>query len=250
MKRSTLKRRFFSTHPPPLSKYRLMRNAFSFLIAMACVSATGTLMPAATEAQLAQAADDYKHDRPFQYAPSDPWTRSRLFNQHIKHAGWFYNCDGEQCKRNSPYIFWKTHHENDLPAATPWWQRVNQTVAEVKQRIADGGCADGNCRPAQATCSSCETCSAGRNGSLNSAALPIPGDHHSHLACQSPSLSGSIAKAAPPNHATDAPPINKPLQPKNALQKATRNHPAIVKRTAAVPRNAGLESLDTRIKNR
>ena len=87
-----------------------------------------------------QALKDFKFDRPFQYAPSDPWIRSGLFNAQTKHRGLGYNCDGEECKRNSPYIYWKNHTENDLPARKGWWQRLSQTTAEVKQRIADGNC--------------------------------------------------------------------------------------------------------------
>lgn len=245
-----------------------MQNANSLLIALACVSAIGALTPTTASGQLAQAVDDYKHDRPLQYAPSDPWTRSRLFNQHIKHAGWFYNCDGEQCKRNSPYIFWKTHQENDLPARTPWWQRVNQTVAEVKQRIADGGCADGSCDPAQTTgCLECTDCSSSAGCSCTARSLQedysdhqdstydscptcssASHDHDERLSQRPPTPNGGPISAVQTTAAQTETRdnfrvLNKPLQ-------ATRDRPVTINLTPGINRVAGLESLDTRIKNR
>ncbi len=75
-----------------------------------------------------------------QYAPGDPWTRGKLFNLQTKHFGFGYNCDDEECKRNSPYICWKNQTADDLPTRKGWWQRLSQTTAEIKQRIADGNC--------------------------------------------------------------------------------------------------------------
>ncbi len=99
-----------------------------------------------------------------QYAPGDPWTRSKLFRVQTKHYGFGYNCDDEECKRNSPYICWKHQADHDLPARKGWWQRLSQTAAEVKQRIADGNCvkcaeADPCLRCQQQKCGGCCDCS-------------------------------------------------------------------------------------------
>lgn len=107
--------------------------------------------------QLTQVFKDYKHDRPFQYAPNDPWTRSNLFHRHTKHYGLTYNCDGEECKRNSPYIYWKTHHENDLPQRTGWWQHISQTASAIKQRIADGACMEHSTAITSQICQQCQS---------------------------------------------------------------------------------------------
>ncbi len=89
---------------------------------------------------LLQVRTDYGRDNQIQYAPDDPTTRSRLFTLHTGHAGAFYNCDGEECKRNSPYICWKTAH-GDRMHRTFWdvlqWDRDRLDIA---QRICDGGC--------------------------------------------------------------------------------------------------------------
>ena len=145
-----------------------MRTQVSYLIFFIGIASCWLWSNQQAHGQLAQAIDDYKHDRPFQYAPSDPWTRSHLFNRHTKHSGFAYNCDGEECKRNSPYICWKTHCENDLPARVGWWNRLNRTAAEVKQRIADGSCttscqetASCKCHQTSNTCGGCSDCAAG-----------------------------------------------------------------------------------------
>lgn len=229
-----------------------MRNVNFYLLALACVTAIGSLTPAVAYGQLAQAIDDYKHDRPFQYAPSDPWTRSRLYNQHIKHAGWFYNCDGEQCKRNSPYIFWKTQHQPDLPTGTSWWQRLNRTTAEIKQRIADGSCADGDC----VVCEKCRSTGGSLSTATPSASCPrCASNPANHAPPTNHLISDAIGDGGPAAIAsTDPRQTNDLPQPKNNPLQATRTHPAVVHRKVAANRTsnrpAGLESLDTRIKNR
>lgn len=89
---------------------------------------------------------------PIQYSPADPWTRSKVFNAHTGNSGRFYNCDGEQCKRNSPYIYWRAHCEPDLPPRRGLWGGLKIDAAKVCQRYRDGAgaCAAENCQ--------CETC--------------------------------------------------------------------------------------------
>ena len=142
-----------------------MRTQFLYLIFFIGIASCWLGSNQQAHGQLAQAIDDYKNDRPFQYAPCDPWTRSHLFNRQTKHSGLAYNCDGEESKRNSPYICWKTHYENDLPTRVGWWNRLSRTAAEVKQRIADGSCTTScqetsscKCRQTSCTSSGCSSC--------------------------------------------------------------------------------------------
>ncbi|MEM7785880.1 MAG: hypothetical protein AAF623_21205 [Planctomycetota bacterium] len=90
---------------------------------------------------------DYRDDRPFQYQPSDPFVRSKIFKTHIGHGGLFYNCDGEENKRCSPYICWKIHDEYDLPPRQPFFRMLRCEIDEIKQRIIDGAgpCYDDSC---------------------------------------------------------------------------------------------------------
>jgi len=94
---------------------------YSAGIATCCVGAEQV------QAQLVPAIKTRRFEPAFQYSPTDPWTRSKAIQVQTKHYGFFYNCDGEECKRNSPFIKWKGHCETDLP----------------KQRISDGGCGCG-----------------------------------------------------------------------------------------------------------
>ncbi len=91
------------------------------------------------------------------YQPSDPWTRGRWFNTQTGNSGWFYNCDGEQAKRNSPYICWKPDDEPMLPPLVAPWTTWRQQLGDVRQRIYDGSCGDQCC-----TCADCRQ--ARRNG--------------------------------------------------------------------------------------
>lgn len=113
------------------------------------------------EAQVRQAYADYHGDRVFRYQPSDPWVRSRMFNLHTGNGGLFYNCDGEQSKRNSPYICWKPHFENDFPPFGGLWCHIKEDVEAVRQRILDGSCCDTGCNSNACNCqqSGCATCS-------------------------------------------------------------------------------------------
>ena len=77
---------------------------------------------------------------PVSYSPDDPWYRSRLFNQHTGHYGRFYNCDGEECKRYSPYIDWKTNCDPLWPDRIGFVKGFRLERYQVAQRRDDGGC--------------------------------------------------------------------------------------------------------------
>ena len=86
------------------------------------------------------------------YRPDDPWTRGKVFNLQTGHAGLFHNCDGEECKRNSPYICWKRDYEKMFPTPLGLWGHTKKTYTDVKQRIRDGA---GACAR-DCTCSKCQ----------------------------------------------------------------------------------------------
>ena len=111
------------------------------------------------------------------YAPSDPTTRSRWFNFQTGHRGAYYNCDGEEDKRNSPYIRWGTG-PSDAQFHNPLLDLMNcrNDKREIAQRICDGGCCGGNCKTPHPVASpavqapqscGCSTCLA-KSGTANS----------------------------------------------------------------------------------
>ena len=81
-----------------------------------------------------------RFEPPYQYSPTDPWTRSDAIQVQTKHYGYFYNCDDEECKRNSPYIKWKVHSETDLQKKPCCLDFVKRELDEIRQRISNGGC--------------------------------------------------------------------------------------------------------------
>lgn len=170
--------------------------------------------------QLSQALNDFKFDRPFQYAPGDPWTRSKLFKLQTKHFGFGYNCDGEECKRSSPYICWKHHTENDLPCKTGCCQRLKQTASDVKQRIADGNCVQ--CAQAE-PCQSCQQAKCG--GCCD---------------CQSP-INFEFANNEPNSNSSEALVIQRPRL------KTVETKPQVLPPSSPT-RSAGLESLDIQVR--
>ncbi len=99
--------------------------------------------PDQTQAQLIPTIVTRRFEAPFQYSPSDPWTRSKAIRVQTKHYGFFYNCDGEECKRNSPYIKWQPHCETDLPEKQGCLDLFKREIGQIKQRISDGSCACG-----------------------------------------------------------------------------------------------------------
>lgn len=148
--------------------------------------------------QIVSAVDVLKSGRfepPYRYRPSDPWTRTLATTFQTGHIGKFYNCDGEEAKRNSPWITWKTHCERDLPTKVGCLDRWRCQIAEVKQRIADGACCTASpcsdecvtalprMAPERERCTSCEVCLSGQSvpgmktleeSRLNSVPKPVP----------------------------------------------------------------------------
>ena len=99
-----------------------------------------------------QTLRDYHTDRPFYYQPSDPVTRGKVFNAQTGHHGHYYNCDGEECKRYSPYICWKLHCEKDIPPKVGIWKQLKRDLTEVHQRVKDGA---GACYKNNCACAKC-----------------------------------------------------------------------------------------------
>lgn len=97
------------------------------------------------QAQLIPSIKTRRFEPAYQYAPTDPWTRSKAIQVQTKHYGFFYNCDDEECKRNSPFIKWKGHCETDLPKKKCCLDLVKRELDEIKQRISDGGCGEPSC---------------------------------------------------------------------------------------------------------
>ncbi len=89
--------------------------------------------------ELKKVKADY-HSGPVQYTPNDPWIRSKVFNAHTGHSGRFYNCDGEECKRHSPYIYWTTNHQPLWPQKIGLREGIHLEWAKVRSRIAKGAC--------------------------------------------------------------------------------------------------------------
>ena len=87
---------------------------------------------------------DYRVDAPIKYQASDPWDRGFIFRNHINHAGFFYNCDGEECKRNSPYLFY-TQATPDCRLRTRDY--IKRQLNEVRWRVQAGGCGEADCYP-------------------------------------------------------------------------------------------------------
>lgn len=160
--------------------------SMTFSVAQACLCLAATLsaltiLSDATQGQeLRKALNDYRNERPFNYQPSDPFVRSKAFQVQTKHYGLFYNCDNEECKRNSPYICWKTHYEKDFPTTMSVRERIRHEVAQVKQRILDGAgmCAAGcDCQQCQTPSNQggcqCSECSGGGDVLPHGQIMPI-----------------------------------------------------------------------------
>ncbi len=120
-----------------------MIRSFSLttILMVAVVLATYCCGTDYASAQLIPTIKTRRFEPAYNYAPTDPWTRSKAIQVQTKHYGFFYNCDGEECKRNSPYIKWKGHCETDLPEKKGCLDLLRREIGQIKQRISDGSCA-------------------------------------------------------------------------------------------------------------
>jgi hypothetical protein len=96
------------------------------------------LIVAALAGGCAKFRQDYFTDPTARYTPNDPCTRSWVRHWQTGHAGLFYNCDGEERKRCSPYICWK-HADPPWPCETIR-KNVPRDLYRIRQRIRDGSC--------------------------------------------------------------------------------------------------------------
>ena len=100
---------------------------------------------------------DYVKLVPRHFSPDDPWTMGKLLRTEVGFGGLFFNCDYEECKRNSPYITWNCQ-SSDCCRRHLVHDTVHQQLGEVKQRIRWGSCATcatgcrGGCRPGFCVC--------------------------------------------------------------------------------------------------
>ena len=170
-----------------------MKNQYlRFALLASLMLAALTALAQQSQAQLLNKLRSiYSEDAITQYSPDDPSTRSRLFNLQTGHAGAFYNCDGEEDKRHSPYICWKNG-----PAGEKFHRPILDVINwksdkdEIVQRICDGSCCNrGSCN----------------NGSCNSYdSTVIPSSNP----CGCAECLG--AKSAPAGHATAVANRSKP----------------------------------------
>jgi hypothetical protein len=109
--------------------------------------------------ELKKIRHDY-HSGGVQYSPDDPWSRSKVFQAHTGHAGFFYNCDSEECKRNSPYIYWKANCQPLWPERIRIFEGIRTDLDKVRWRINAGGCGCEYCLNNQ-DCKSCQACGSG-----------------------------------------------------------------------------------------
>lgn len=86
---------------------------------------------------------DYHVNRTGVYSPSDPWVKGHVFRTHTGHDGLFYNCDGEEDKRCSPYIRWSQRPCDDLLSLKRVHQERVQTIHNAINRVQMGSCREG-----------------------------------------------------------------------------------------------------------
>ena len=145
-----------------------MSSIICFLIVSPfLLPATGNAQPVRkTVASVSDFWHDSLLDKPFQYSPDDPWKRGVIFNMQTGNFGRYYNCDGEECKRYSPYICWKVHDEPDFLPIFNIRANLRNDISSVRQRIIDGtsGCFCNCGKPGCPKCArkthaaQCQTC--------------------------------------------------------------------------------------------
>lgn len=105
------------------------------------------------EAQLTQLRRDYQ--QPMTYSPADPFTKGWVYRLQTGQAGKYFNCDCEEEKRYSPYIYWQTVCNHTHPV--PYCRVLLRDLEEVKGRVRAGACRGGqNCQ-----CEQCQDVTSG-----------------------------------------------------------------------------------------
>ena len=90
--------------------------------------------------QVIKTLQDYCLNPFRQFQPDDPWTRSCLWNLQAGRSGLFFNCDEEEQKRYSPYIYWKCQTIDPIPPCPLAPRYLISDLHATKQRIIDGSC--------------------------------------------------------------------------------------------------------------
>ncbi len=210
---------------PLLISKRAFSNRRRRMAVMAAVLAASCGMPAASAVcqEVRHAIRDY-FSGPITYSPFDPETRSKVFQAHTGHSGRFYNCDGEECKRNSPYICWKTNSDSLIPPRRGLWRGAKLDLAEVRQRIYDG--AGEGCRP-NCECPECRD------------TQQIPG---SYLAEQAETVEDRRSELAEKNEAVL--PTPTPATDRKRFGLVSGTHSSLAPQPVVNPNSAQLKSHD------
>jgi len=119
-----------------------MLNRIPIVVLLTCLTVAGVIA-SGDQAQAQhplKVLKEYGPNSEVTYAPEDPCTRSKIFKIHTKHTGLFYNCDGEEQKRLSPHIKWKTVSGRSFPPFLDDIRHPKKDLAEIRQRIRDGNC--------------------------------------------------------------------------------------------------------------
>jgi len=85
---------------------------------------------------------DYWVNRTGSYSPQDPWQKGHIFRTHTGHDGLFYNCDGEEEKRCSPWIRWGQRPCDDLLSPARIRGEYKQSLCDALERLKLGSCQD------------------------------------------------------------------------------------------------------------
>jgi hypothetical protein len=83
---------------------------------------------------------DYGWNRRGYYSPNDPWQKGLVFRTHTGQDGLFYNCDGEEDKRCSPWIHWPQRPCDDLLSLRRVHEERVQTIRNAVNRVQMGSC--------------------------------------------------------------------------------------------------------------
>ncbi|GEM_PF-1698525 len=89
---------------------------------------------------------DYVYDREATYSPLDPIFRGYVYRTHIGHDGAYYNCDGEEEKRNSSFIRWTQRPCDDVFSLKRVRADYKQSLNDAFCRWQRGSCNTGDCQ--------------------------------------------------------------------------------------------------------